>query len=250
MTEKTSESYLKGVIEPKVDTIATDTTTDIPATITTLQGDITDIKTVTDVIPDAGAMTSIAKEATLGSPIDTDIATDIANVGMTASSIRESTGFWIKNAKKCTGNGDTKISLFTVIGAVRIHEIVGTITTVTNATTFQKVGIILYEATPTTVELTDITTGVDCSSTVAGSLLIRTGVTGATMALEHLKADICRVTETKFDGGNYGLVVLPRAGVATNIQVEFTGDANTDVDILWGIRYTPLTTTSEIQPVI
>jgi len=36
MASKTSESYLKGVIEPKVDTIATDTTTDIPATITTL----------------------------------------------------------------------------------------------------------------------------------------------------------------------------------------------------------------------
>lgn len=43
-------------------------------------GDITAIKAVTDLIPDAGAMTSIAQEATLGTPIDTDLATDINNV--------------------------------------------------------------------------------------------------------------------------------------------------------------------------
>jgi hypothetical protein len=38
------------------------------------------IKAVTDLLPDGGALTSIAKEATLGTPTDTDLATDIANV--------------------------------------------------------------------------------------------------------------------------------------------------------------------------
>ena len=61
-----------------------------------LQTDLTDggrldllidaIKAVTDIIPDAGALTSIAqdstvaKEATLGTPTDTDIATDLVNI--------------------------------------------------------------------------------------------------------------------------------------------------------------------------
>ncbi|MCK5642657.1 MAG: hypothetical protein KAJ19_17750, partial [Gammaproteobacteria bacterium] len=40
----------------------------------------TAIKAVTDLIPNAGAMTSIAQEATLGTPVGTDLATDIATV--------------------------------------------------------------------------------------------------------------------------------------------------------------------------
>ena len=69
---KTSDAHLINITDPKidvvdsnVDSVLVDTGTTIPATITTLQGDVTAVKAITDVIPDAGAMTSIAQEATL-----------------------------------------------------------------------------------------------------------------------------------------------------------------------------------------
>lgn len=79
------------VVDTSVDSILVDTSTTIPALIGTPVTDIsTDIatvdtvvdavKAVTDVLPDSGALTSIAQEVTIGTPIDTDIATDIKNV--------------------------------------------------------------------------------------------------------------------------------------------------------------------------
>lgn len=78
------------VVDGNVDSILTDTGTTIPALIGTPVADIaTDIATVdtvvdaikaiTDLLPDAGALTSIAQESTLGTPV-ADISTDIAGV--------------------------------------------------------------------------------------------------------------------------------------------------------------------------
>lgn len=145
-----------------------------------------------------------------------------------------------------TGNGAIIESIFSLIGIVRIHEIYGVVTEAVDSTTLQKVGLILYETTPTTVEITDIGTGVDCSGTDVGSLLIRTAVVGSTSALTYKKADVCSSIELMYEGGGYGLVVVQRNGVTTNIKVSFTGDVNTDVDIQWFIKYTPLSSGSKI----
>ncbi len=147
------------------------------------------------------------------------------------------------------GVGDTLISLFSLTGIVRVHEIYGVVTETTEATVLQKVGLVLYEATPTTVEITDITLGTDCSATVVGSLLIRTGVVGATTAIAHQKANVCSVNEMQYDGSGYGLVLVQRGGVATYIKTEFTGAAETDVDIQWFVKYTPLSAGSSIVAV-
>jgi len=71
---KTSDAHLVLTTDPKidvvdanVDSILTDTATTIPATITTLQADVTAVKAITDVIPNAGALTDI----------NTAVATDI-----------------------------------------------------------------------------------------------------------------------------------------------------------------------------
>lgn len=79
------------VIDGNVDSILEDTGTTIPTLIGTPVADVsTDIATVdtvvdaikaiTDVLPDSGALTSIAQEATLGSPAGADLATDIASI--------------------------------------------------------------------------------------------------------------------------------------------------------------------------
>jgi len=146
----------------------------------------------------------------------------------------------------CTGNGATSLAAFAVTGTVRVREIYGVVTEATNATTLQKVGLILYEATPTTVEITDIGTGTDGSGAVIGSLFIRDAVVGASSPLAYKKADVCSSVETQYDGSGYGLVLTQRAGVTTNIKVNFTGDANTDVDIQWFCKYEQLSEGSSI----
>jgi len=55
---KIVDSVVDG-IDTKADTISTAVVTTIPGTITTAQSDITAIKAVTDVLPDAGALTTI-----------------------------------------------------------------------------------------------------------------------------------------------------------------------------------------------
>ena len=148
-----------------------------------------------------------------------------------------------------TGNGATTISIFSLTGIVRVHEIYGVVTEATNATTLQKVGLILYEATPTTVEITDTGTGVDCSATVVGSLFIRTAVVGATSPLTHNKANVCSTMEIQYDGSGYGLVLVQRAGVTTNVKASFTGDANLDCDVCWYAKYTPLSAGASLTAV-
>ena len=149
----------------------------------------------------------------------------------------------------CTGNGDTLISIFSLKGIIRIHEIFGVVTEATNTTVFQKVGLVLYEATPTTVEITDIGTGVDGSGTVDGSLFIRDAVAGASSPLAHKEASVCSSLETQYDGAGYGLVLVQRSGVPTNVKVEFTGDADTDVDVCFYATYTPLSSGSALTAV-
>jgi hypothetical protein len=69
------------VVGNKTDTVAGDSLVALSKQILAAAptaADVTAIKAVTDLIPDAGAMTSIAQEATLGTPAGASIAADIA----------------------------------------------------------------------------------------------------------------------------------------------------------------------------
>ena len=61
--------------------------TDLGEILAEIDDNVDDVKTVTDLLPDNGALTSIAKEATLGVPTDTNISTDISNVQSKADTI-------------------------------------------------------------------------------------------------------------------------------------------------------------------
>lgn len=100
VTSKNSagNGYIHDVIGNKEDTTAGDSVVALnkinKAAIDASQLDVTAIKAVTDVIPDAGAMTSIAqdatvaKEATLGTPIGADLSTDIAAIQTDVTAIK------------------------------------------------------------------------------------------------------------------------------------------------------------------
>jgi len=89
--------------DPAADTVANVTTVgtltghtaqtaDHTSAISTVDTVVDAIKVVTDAIPNSGAMTSIAQESTLGTPTDTDLATDIAGVSSQISNIGAASG--------------------------------------------------------------------------------------------------------------------------------------------------------------
>jgi hypothetical protein len=83
------------VVGNKTDTVAGTSVVALSKQIlaaTPSASDIADIKAVTDLIPDAGAMTSIAQGATLGTPVGVSLSADIAAVQSTVDTIDTSTG--------------------------------------------------------------------------------------------------------------------------------------------------------------
>jgi hypothetical protein len=72
-----NQNTIKGYIDTEVADVLTDTGTTIPGTITTLQGN------VTSILEDTG--TTIP--TLIGTPADTDIATDIANLDMVVDGV-------------------------------------------------------------------------------------------------------------------------------------------------------------------
>ena len=208
-------------------------------------------------VPTQNLATNAIMSQVIGNKTDTLIGTSLysqtVNILTNILTILNNTGALVaSNIKTLTGTGDTKISLFSVTGAVRVHEIYGVVQTVADfeTTVFQKVGLVLYEATPTTVEITDIGVGVDGSGAVAGSFFIRTAVDGSAQPLTFLPASVCAKVETTFEGGGYGLVLVQRTANDTFVQVEFTGAAATKLNMQWFVRYTPLTTGATIIPTV
>lgn len=96
-----------------------------------------EIKTIVTALPDSGALTSIAKEATLGTPTDTDISTDIANVQTDVTAIKAVTDVMVsENIVRKTvtfSNTATDVTAFTVTGAVKIKLYAVCTTTVASA---------------------------------------------------------------------------------------------------------------------
>ena len=83
LADATGNETVAEVVGNKTDTVAGDSLVALSkqaiAAIPS-SADVTAIKAVTDLIPDAGAMTSIAQEATLGTPAGASLAADIASV--------------------------------------------------------------------------------------------------------------------------------------------------------------------------
>ncbi len=77
------------------------------------------IKAVSDLIPDGGAMTSIAQESTVGTPAGASVSADIAAVKTVVDGIASSSG--TPQRKTVTFSNTTGVvNLFTVTGFVRV----------------------------------------------------------------------------------------------------------------------------------
>lgn len=87
-----TNSHVQDVVGNKSDTVGGTSLISIAkqnaAAIASESSDVTDIKAVTDLIPDGGAMTSIAQEATIGTPAGADVSTDIAAIKSDSGAIK------------------------------------------------------------------------------------------------------------------------------------------------------------------
>jgi len=85
-TDSAATAAALATVDSNVDAILTDTGTTLPATLATIAGyidtEVAAIKAVTDVIPDAGAMTSIAQASALAT-VDSNVDAILVDTGTT-----------------------------------------------------------------------------------------------------------------------------------------------------------------------
>lgn len=133
---------------------------------------------------------------------------------------------------KCTGNGAQVNNLFVLTGSVRITSIRGFVTTATNATTLTLLALRLTDDVGNTTDVTDSTPGKDCSGVVAGSLLYRSGgFVDIGLSINTLPKVIDLTTASTF-------IAQKEVSRVCRIDLVYTGDANTDVDVRWDVDYT------------
>jgi len=136
------------------------------------------------------------------------------------------------------GNGAQNDNIFTITGAVEVVALWAECTEATNATTCTTTYFDLYDGAAA-LEITD-NGGTDCSAITVGSLIGKTAV--ATTALTKLAnsagvfLDGAANTATVF----CPFAVVKKTGQTTYIRFNFTGDASTDIDMTFNIRYIPL----------
>lgn len=163
---------------------------------------------------------------------------DAAVASPTANSVADllvqQNGLLVTKTNTCNGDGAQTDNIFTLTGTVDILSIWGVCTEATNATDLAACSFALYDATAT-LEITDSGAPTDCSGINVGDVIFKNGAS-ATVALTRLNNDVGAV-------GDLTKVVqrvTKKLGAATTIQFLFNGDANTDVDIKFYVRYVPV----------
>jgi hypothetical protein len=142
------------------------------------------------------------------------------------------------------GAGAQTDNIFTVTGAVEVVALWAECTEATNATTCTTAYFDLYDGAAA-LEITD-NGGTSCSAITVGSVIMKSSI--ATIALTKLAngsgaiLDGAANTATTF----CPFTVIKKTGQTTYIRFCFTGDADTDIDMTFNIRYVPLTSDGAI----
>lgn len=143
----------------------------------------------------------------------------------------------VTKVNKCTGVGAQANNLFTLTGTVKVLDIYGIVITKTDSTTLTAVALAESDGVGGTAAITEMVAGTNGSGVDVGSTFIRnaaaaTGITinvsGSVLVTDRLDA---------IDPGFYMTKVIART---TTIALGYTGDAATDVDIKWTVRYVPI----------
>ena len=141
------------------------------------------------------------------------------------------------------GAGAQVDSIFQVTGCCRILALFCHVNTAADSTTFSGVKFIAYDGTIAT----DITDTVDCSGAVANSLIRKTAALGDPLTFTN--ADQVRIDEPVAKDPFYPFTIVQKNGVDTFIQLSFTGDGDTDLNVDFHIFYEPMGNGSMIESV-
>jgi hypothetical protein len=175
-------------------------------------------------------------------PVSTSNILPTLNVALNASPAAGSThdllrvvsGDVVTKTNTCNGDGAQTDNIFTITGTVDILDIYGVCTEATNATDLAACSFAIYDGTAT-LELTDSGAPTDCSGINVGDVVFKNGAS-ATVALARNNNDagaLADLTQTK-------VRITKKLAVDTYIQFLFNGDVNTDVDIKFYVRYSPV----------
>lgn len=163
---------------------------------------------------------------------------DAAVASPTANSVADllvrQNGLLVTKTLTCNGDGAQKDNIFTLTGTVDVLEIWGVCTEATNSTDLADCYLNLNDATAD-LDLTDHDAPTDCSGMAVGDVVFKNGAS-ATVALAYhdiATGELTDLTQTIAR-------ISKKTAAATNIQFCFNGDANTDVDIKFYVRYRPI----------
>ena len=184
-----------------------------------------------------------------GVPTTTTVLNTSKTTGYTQNSLYEqmlqSQGIVVSKSLTANGNGAQTDTLFTVTGCVKLLDIWAVCTEATNVTTLSNNRIVFYDGAASN-EITDTGAPLDLSTLLGvGDVLIKNGAS-TTVALVHVAGATC-LSVPKVE--NQPLYLIKKIGVASYIQHYFTGDANTDADLTWYVRYVPITSDGAIAAV-
>lgn len=134
----------------------------------------------------------------------------------------------------CDGNGAQTDNIFALTGTVDILEIWGVCTEATDSTDLADCSFALFDGAAT-AEITDSAAPTDCSGMAVSDVVFKNGAS-ASVALAY--SDIATGVVT--DLTQVIARISKKTGQNTYIQFLFNGDANTDVDIKFYVRYKPV----------
>lgn len=159
--------------------------------------------------------------------------------------MRRGEGVKVSKVHTLDGAGAQTDNIFTVTGCVSAI-IWGEVTSVTNSITCSSLWLETYDGAQ--VEITD-NGGTDFSGAVIGWVASKDAA--ATVAITKTTNTVCTVTD-----GTAGCLMLrmpfriiKKTATTTYIRCCFTGDADTNLQITWHVRYIPITSDGAIVAV-
>lgn len=158
---------------------------------------------------------------------------------------RKQGGEIVTKTLTCDGNGAQTDNIFQITGTVRVIELYGVCTEATDSTTLSATSFTLYDGT-NTEDVTESSTGTDLSGIGVDGFVAKTATAGTALTF-HDNSQV-RIT------GSANRVFTPfattqKASTNTYIRFNFTGDANTDTDIKFYVRYAPISEDGAIAAV-
>ena len=154
-------------------------------------------------------------------------------------------GIYVHKSLTLAGNGAQLNNAFQLTGMVRCIELMAHCSEATDSTTLTLFKFELWDGT-NAIPITDT---VDASGIVAGGMIYKRGL--AAVAAVLINPVTCLVSEAAANKISFEpfFATQKTGGVDTFIRLSYTGDANTDVDVMVSLRYIPHTDASIVEAV-